>query len=672
MRPAVEGTISPLPIISVTVTEPSNTFTLSNNNRATEGGNVPISVSLGNFAPTGGLSFTVSASTTCATCTAAAADVGTVPSSFTIAEGTRSGSFSIPLADDELVEFDQTFQVTVATTATGWAASKSTFATILDDEVGGDVQIWFGPADATDRSEHNVSVQEDAGTVNLPVSVSHLPDTETVFPISVFRSSNAVEGEDFRVATKSVTFRPADTSNTQNLVVEIIDDDLVEPNKRVTFSLQPGTDLDSLRRRYTTAVVGINIATAAYGSVTIDSEDAPSSLSLTANGASSVNVREGETITVAAAIDNNSLADRGGVVVSLSHASITDTSCTIPEFTNSCSTSVSFIDDQVAGEDPQTFTLAVSTSPTLTVAANPSITLNDANSADLVLTRSRAEVCCTGLLESYSLRITSRPTSDVVVTIAPEDRRIARVVSNSVVTFTAANWTRSVRVRVEGVNPGTTDFTHEVTSSTDPNYALGTTYDPFTFSIRLAAPRASVGGGGIGGGGVGGGGGGGGDGGGGDTPNEPPAFASATTTRSVQENSPAGAAVGSPVEATDPDDDALRYTLGGADASLFRINSGTGQITVGPGAELDFEGDKRSYAVTVTARDPDGSDETAEIAVTINVTNATLPGLAGDYDANNDETLDLSETLTAVQDYLAGNLTVEEVIALIRQYLQGG
>ena len=666
VRAAGQGKASPLPIISVTVTEPSNTFTLSTNNRGTEGDSVPITVSLGNFAPTDGLPFTVSASTTCASCTASASDVGTVPGSFTIAAGARSGSFSIPLADDELVEFDQTFQVTVATAATMWAASKSTSVTINDDDRGEDIQIWFGPADATDRSEYNLAVQEDAGTVNIPVSVSHLPDTETEFPITIFRASGAVEGEDFSVATKSVTFRPTDTGNTQNLAVEIIDDAVVEPNKNVVFELQPVSDFDSLRRRYTAAVdVNDGVATAAYATVTIDSEDVPTGVSLTANGATSVTVSEGETITVAATIDNNSLADAGGVVVSLSHASITDTSCTIPEFERSCATTVSFIDDQLAGEDPQTFTLAVSTSPTLTVTANPTITLNDVNSADLVLSRSSATVCCTGLLVSYSLRITSRPTSPVEVTIAPEDRGLARVTSNSVVTFTASNWTTNVRVSVEGLNAGTTRFTHEVTSSTDPNYALGTIYDPFTFSARITTRRAPVTGGGVGGGG--GGGGGGGD----DPPNEPPLFASATTSRSVQENSVGGTAVGSPVTATDPDDDTLRYSLSGADASLFRINSGTGQLTVAPGTDLDFEGDKRSYTVTVTARDPGGSDETAEIAVTINVTDAELPGLAGDYDADNDESLDLSETLTAVQDYLAGDLTVEEIIALIRQYLQG-
>ena len=509
--------------------------------------------------------------------------------------------------------------------------------------------------------------------------MSHLPDTATEFPITVFRASNAVEGEDFRIATKSVTFGPTDTSNTQNLTIELIDDDLVEPNKNLTLELQPVSDFDSLRRRYTAAVdVNDGVATAAYATVSIDSEDEPTSFSLTP---SKSNVNEGETITITATIDD-SVADSGGVAVSLSDPTITDTSCTIPEFESSCQMTVNFIDDQeagVAGEYPKDVTLKVSTTPTLTITTNPTIVLNDINTAGLMLRRSSASLCCTGNIVEYGLKLKSRPISLVEITIAPDTPGIAVVRSTGtfkasiVVTFSANDWNSEKSISVRGERVGTTRFTHEVTSSNDPNYAVGTEYDAFTFSVRVASPRTPVTSGVVGGGVVGGVGGGGGGGGGGDDdpPNEPPAFSAATTTRTVAENSGGGTAVGSPVTATDPDGDALRYTLGGADASLFRIDSGTGQITVGPGAELDFEGDKRSYTVTVTASDPEGSDETAEIAVTINVTNTELPGQAGDYDANNDETLNLSETLTAVEDYLAGDLTVEEIIALIRQYLQG-
>ena len=104
--------------------------------------------------------------------------------------------------------------------------------------------------------------------------------------------------------------------------------------------------------------------------------------------------------------------------------------------------------------------------------------------------------------------------------------------------------------------------------------------------------------------------------------NEQPAFADATTTRSIIENTAAGENVGDPATATDPDRDPLEYTLGGTDASSFDIDSSTGQLLTD--AALDHE-TKSSYSVTVSVRDnkdddanPDtATDDTIEVAITL-------------------------------------------------------
>ena len=102
--------------------------------------------------------------------------------------------------------------------------------------------------------------------------------------------------------------------------------------------------------------------------------------------------------------------------------------------------------------------------------------------------------------------------------------------------------------------------------------------------------------------------------------NNPPAFSSVTTSRSVVENTAAGENIGSPVTATDDDpDDTLTYTLSGRDASSFSINDETGQLMTG--TPLDYEV-KLSYTVTVTASDGTDSDE---IQVTIDVINVLPP-----------------------------------------------
>ena len=101
--------------------------------------------------------------------------------------------------------------------------------------------------------------------------------------------------------------------------------------------------------------------------------------------------------------------------------------------------------------------------------------------------------------------------------------------------------------------------------------------------------------------------------------------------RTVAENTAAKGAVGSPVAATDPDGDALAYTLAGTDAALFAIDGATGQVRVGAGTSLDFEGATTSYALTVQAsdgKDVSGAAEKtpavdAAIAVTVNVSDVT-------------------------------------------------
>ena len=95
---------------------------------------------------------------------------------------------------------------------------------------------------------------------------------------------------------------------------------------------------------------------------------------------------------------------------------------------------------------------------------------------------------------------------------------------------------------------------------------------------------------------------------------EPPVFASPSVTRRFPENTPPGRDIGAPVTATDPDGDALFYSLGGPDAAAFDIESHTGQLKTKAGVIYDYE-TKASYSVTVQAND--GNNNTSSIAVSI-------------------------------------------------------
>ena len=96
--------------------------------------------------------------------------------------------------------------------------------------------------------------------------------------------------------------------------------------------------------------------------------------------------------------------------------------------------------------------------------------------------------------------------------------------------------------------------------------------------------------------------------------NEAPSFANSTATRSIAENTAANTNIGSSVSATDPDDDTLTYTLGGADAAAFSIVSTSGQLQTK--AALDHE-TKASYSVTVTATDGGNLSDTTTVIISV-------------------------------------------------------
>ena len=96
--------------------------------------------------------------------------------------------------------------------------------------------------------------------------------------------------------------------------------------------------------------------------------------------------------------------------------------------------------------------------------------------------------------------------------------------------------------------------------------------------------------------------------------NVAPEFASATTSRTVAENTAAGEDIGNPVAANDANGDTLGYTLGGADAASFDIDPATGQLMTLDA--LDYE-TKPTYSVTVTASDSGGLSDSTAVTITV-------------------------------------------------------
>ena len=107
--------------------------------------------------------------------------------------------------------------------------------------------------------------------------------------------------------------------------------------------------------------------------------------------------------------------------------------------------------------------------------------------------------------------------------------------------------------------------------------------------------------------------------------NPPPVFNNPMVTFTVNENATSGT-VGT-VTATDPDSEAITYSVGGGDTAAFNedfsLSSSSGEITVNSTATIDHEG-KSSYVVAIAATD--SASVTVLAHVTINVTDVDEAG----------------------------------------------
>ena len=203
----------------------------------------------------------------------------------------KTQDLSITLTDDALVEQDQTIELRIraASDTPGTVGSYSDLgdyygrhaqsrlarATIADDDRG-EAKIAFGnSADATTTLTSNVDEEVSGGELNVPVTISHLPEEDTTFTVRVLATSTATEytdpatpgRDDFHIATKELEFTKA-SARTGNIAITINDDDVVENDQTVQLEIvvadDPADDLGDHYARH---------ATGKLATVTIEDDD---------------------------------------------------------------------------------------------------------------------------------------------------------------------------------------------------------------------------------------------------------------------------------------------------------------------------------------------------------------------------------------------------------------
>ncbi len=134
------------------------------------------------------------------------------------------------------------------------------------------------------------------------------------------------------------------------------------------------------------------------------------------------------------------------------------------------------------------------------------------------------------------------------------------------------------------------------------------------------------------------------------TSNTPPVLPDSVDPISIPESTRAGRNVGSPVRASDAENDPLVYELSGS--SDFAIHRTSAQIRVADGVTLDFDQGQTNYTLTVTADDGFGGTDTVD--VTVNITGVNEPP-----DATDDAPSAFAEDTTVTIDVLANDTDPE-------------
>ena len=374
---------------------------------------------------------------------------------------------------------------------------------------------------------------------------------------------------------------------------------------------------------------------------------------------SSLTIAEGNTDTYTVALNSQPMGDvtvtiaGAGTDLSLDNTTLTFTTTT---WASAQTVTVTAVDDEI-DDDGETVTL------THTVASaddsnyqgisagSVAVSITDNDGTGVTVSRTALTVTeqdTTG--DSYTVVLDSQPTANVTVTVAGHAGTDVTP-DPTTLTFTTVNWATAQPVTVTAAGDAdtaddTVSLTHSATSA-DGDYQ-GITISGVTVTVSdndtatVTPPGTGGGGGGFG-----------------PAPTAPRFVDGFRVSRPLAVNARPGDAVGNPVAATHPNDDAVTYSLSGADAALFTVDEETGQVRLAQGATLEVG---QTYTVNLTATDSSGTG--AIIIVMVEVTESVFSY----YDVNGNDKIERDEVIMAVKDYFNDLMTKDEVIELIKLY----
>ena len=274
----------------------------------------------------------------------AGSDYTAVSETLTIEAGATTGTISVPVLDDEVIEGNEMFTVTLSGAVGATIEDGEGLGTILDDD---GVEP---PPGLPTLSIGDATVDEGGGSAQFTVTLSEASD-QTVTVDYETSDGTAEASSDYTTTSGTLTIAPNTTTGT--ISVPVLDDEVIEGNKTFTVTLS--------------GAVGATIEDGEGLGTILDDDgvEPPPGLPTLSIGDATVDEGGGSaqfTVTLSEASDQTVTVDyetSDGTAEASSDYTTTSGTLTIAPNTTTGTISVSVLDDEVV-EGDETFTVVLS------------------------------------------------------------------------------------------------------------------------------------------------------------------------------------------------------------------------------------------------------------------------------------------------------------------------
>ena len=353
-----------------------------------------------------------------------------------IVAGDTTATFSIYIAEDALIEGNETIIISLSNAQGGLLGSTSTHTlTIIDND-----------SPSVNLSTTTLAVTEGGVTSTYTIVLGSAPSTSVEIIL-------ATSSEDLSISTTSIIFTSTTYSTPVIVVVTAVDDAIIEGTHTRTITHTASSsdgNYDGIAiATVTTTITDNDTAAVTLTTTTLAiTESATSSydISLATSPSSSV------TITLSTSSADVLLSTTTIVFTSANYSTpVTVVVTAVNDDIDTGSTYERVISHSASSADTNYDGISI---------ANVTTTITDNDTAGVTVTTSTVAITEAGTTATYTIQLDSQPTSTVTVTVSPDS---ASTVSTSSIAFTSSNWNTPVTVTVTAVDDDVAQGAHSTT-----------------------------------------------------------------------------------------------------------------------------------------------------------------------------------------------------------------